>query len=604
MKGTVVNTWLTTCSELYGDDVKNNAIIKNGWSAERIITPLENIDDQEIFSIIEDIAMAAKITEQELWQAVGKRNIKSFAGWFPSYFEVSNAKVFLGMMDAVHKQLTKIIPGAQPPRLIPIEVGPNTFDLIYKSKRGMVDYLMGLIQGTGEYFEDNIQSDILDQHVEEDGTHVVHIRIHVEKTSSRKISYSISKILSLGFLRTRSLKITVWGVLISVIAILVFNGIANIPLLIGAPTLIGLSMFLTSHFINKPYKDIQEEIISTGSMNFSENVTGITLDEYEKEFKIIQKMKDSLREEMTFFKGSIDDMHSFSGKFALTSRKLNQVADGISSSVFEVAEGATNQAIETERSVSILSENIQQLNALSNEEMNTKDQLEDSVHRLENAVDSLNNVSETMNQSKEHFRVLNQNSVELNDRVKDIISIVNTVEAIADQTSMLALNASIEAARAGEMGRGFSVVAEEIRTLAEDSKDAVKTITGNLNEFTGDVQKIVAQVSSQYEDLDHGTRVMTNVAEENKAAADDIFMVSSSIAEISDNLSEETEKINNVFEKMHTLAAIAEENSAISEEMSAGVSQFTNEIATLTGYVEDLDKVIELVKNELHNIKM
>jgi hypothetical protein len=84
-------------------------------------------------------------------------------------------------MDKVHTQLTKMIPGAKPPRLIPEDVDDNTLIITYKSKRGLIDYFLGLIEGTGEFFNEKIESEVLDREVDKDGVHIVRVKLHYQR---------------------------------------------------------------------------------------------------------------------------------------------------------------------------------------------------------------------------------------------------------------------------------------------------------------------------------------------------------------------------------------------------------------------------------------
>lgn len=604
MKGTVVNAWLNTCATLYGESVKNEVLESKGWNPNRIITPLENIDDEEIFSIIESIARKKNISVSDLWKTIGKNNIDSFSKWFPSYFETGTAKGFLVLMDKVHAQLTKMIRGANPPRLIPEEIDDTHFYITYKSKRGMIDYLMGLFEGVGLFFNEKVETKIVEKKVEADGTHVAKIHVTVEKSTTDHHTFKFSKFLSLGFMKKTHIKEAFWPALVILLTVLLLNGTGNMLLLIGAPIITFVSVFLNTYYINKPNKYANDEMNKIGDLDLRKDLIVSTNDEYEDLFNNIKDVKDELREKFTFFKGSVDDLYSFSGKFGQVASNLDEVSELISKSVAEVADGASHQAVETESSVSILSDNINILNQLAEHEMKSKDSLEDAVGKIELSADDLDKVSSDLNIVKDNFSKVNQEGIELGEKIKDIISIVSTVESIAEQTNLLALNASIEAARAGEMGRGFSVVAEEIRTLAEDSKEAVNTINNSLNAFTHDVNAIVSNVSAQFGELEKGSQTMINVAAENKTASERIKVVSKDIAEISVKLSDETSKINSVFENMHTLAAIAEENSATSQEMSANVTAFTSEIHTLTENVEELEKVIKIVKDELKLYKL
>ncbi|MFH5835312.1 heme NO-binding domain-containing protein [Proteiniclasticum sp. C24MP] len=603
MKGTVVNIWLNTIEKLYGTKMKEEVLAANGWDPHRIITPLEEIEDTRIKAIIGSFARKKDMTEDELWQTLGKHNVQSFHDWFPSYFETNTAMGFLMLMDKVHAQLTKMIPGAKPPRLIPEPVDEKNFIMVYKSTRGLQQYLMGLIEGVGEFFHEKIETKILEEYMEQD-THVVKIHLKFEKTPRKIRKYWLSSVLSFGFIRSISLKTALIPAVLSLIVQLRLSGLDGLLMALAVSAVVFLSVYLVSRLLLKPLHTIESDLREIRLLHLSEEVSVMTGDQLESLSHESAQMKAVLREEFTYYKGSMDDLYSFTGKFSEVAKKLSEVSGLIASSVEEVAEGASHQASETEESVHILSRNIEILNQISAKELEGKERLEKAAKQIEVSSENLENVFVTMNHMKNKFSAVNAQGKELGTKVQDIKTIVSTVESIAEQTNLLALNASIEAARAGEMGRGFSVVAEEIRKLAEDSRGAVSTINENLNEFVVGVNEMVHQVNSQYMELDSGTLTMETVTAESKEAVRSISDVTASISDISARLSEETERINDVFVNVHKLAAIAEENSASSQEMSANVTDFTAEISSLTENIDELEKVILFIKNDLKNIRL
>jgi len=603
MKGSVVNVWLTTSTRLYTSDSVKNAMSSVGWDSNRLISPMEDIPDSEIFAIVAKIGELKSKKTTEVWREIGRNNIATFRDWFPSYFEQGNYKSFLMLMDTVHKQIEKMIKGATPPRLVSSEPQSNKLVIRYQSKRGLFDYFTGLLEGGALFFKEKVEIRELERGKESDGRHYALFELTFPYHTFEDISFPLSSALTFGVFRSRSVKIAFLPSLVTLILSL-FLLKATPVMAILTSVLLFITIYLCARTVTAPTEKVMDQLRQIGKLDFSGKIKMHTGDENEKTMKGINLLKLTFRESMLFLKGGMDDLHSFNMKFSQVADNMNNTAEIIARSVNEVAEGATHQAQETERSVEILNANIRTLTALSEEELTRKVYLEDAVTSIENSFEELQSVVTSLNDVKSSFFLVNQQGLELSEKVKGIISIVGTVDGIAGQTNLLALNASIEAARAGEMGRGFAVVAEEIRKLAEDSRSAVNTINSNLNQFTHEVNNMVQKVGDQYTLLETNNQTLEQVADKNRMTTVKISEVADGIVELSERLSVETKSISNIFENMHALAAIAEENAASSQEMSATVQEFTEELGNFSNYIGELEKLSVNLKSELHNYKL
>lgn len=186
----------------------------------------------------------------------------------------------------------------------------------------------------------------------------------------------------------------------------------------------------------------------------------------------------------------------------------------------------------------------------------------------------------------------------LGEKAKEIVSIIDTIQTITSQTNLLALNASIEAARAGEHGKGFSVVAEEIRKLAENnSKSAtmIETIIRNIEEM---ILETIASTSEVGVNIKQGSAMVEKVYEQLEEIIEGVKNINNKIQNIAANSQEQSASTE---ELMATMESIRENN----REISATIKTVTEEMHIQTKMISEFSDMAEKLSssaNELGNL--
>ncbi len=599
MKGTIVSTWLKSLRNLFGDELVNRAIVSINWNSDTIISPLEEIADDEIFAVFNFIAKETNQPVTGIWKKVGQQNIQSFQKWFPSYFERYSLKGFLMMMDDVHSQLTKMIKGANPPRLLAKELNEKEIEITYISKRGLFDYFLGLLEGSSTYFNEKMDYKVVETGKTQDQKHFMKVHITLEKSSDRIIKASMSKLFGLNIIKSIPVKISLIPSVILFALLAFLNKDAGWIINTIIPVSTFASVFVAANIVVKPLKHIEEDILKLKDLDFASKTMLKSNDPTEVIMAHLNEAKEAVKKDFLFLKGGTDDMDNYLREFSLITENMKELSDSISMVVHEVALSASSQADETENAVTILDQYITTLYEIVHEETEGKNRLEESVDQLKKSYQSIHQVNTMINTVKDNFGNVNQQGKDLSHQASKIMEISSTVEQIADQTNLLALNAAIEAARAGEAGKGFTVVADEIRKLAENSKVSVQHINENLMYFIELINKFVKEISEQYQQLESSNSTLDQVTLDNEASTSQIIDVSNVIVRLINQLSSETERLTGVVENVHSLAAIAEENSASSEEMSANVTQYSDKVKDLTNHINQFEALIANFKKEL-----
>lgn len=597
MKGTVVATWIKTCRKLYGDGVVDKSMEYAGWKKDKIFTPIENVDDSQVKNMVNSIAQSVNIDVKALWRIIGKDNLQAFYHDFPAFFQHENLYSFFASMYDVHAVMMKKFAGAKPPLVLLKPISDKEAVFSYKSERGMFDYFMGLVDGSIEFFKENVKV----EEIEKSGDSLK-LKLTFENGIYYKKSYFFNKLLSLGFIKSFGAKIAVFDFIISAAVFLpLFGGVAK-PLIGAAAT--AAASFIAASMLIKPKKIIEDSLKKLNENYYLEDGEISTGDFFEDIYKLIIDHKKVVKADFVGFKGITDEMNNFVGNVNKISDSMKQTSGDISGVVEQVADCAVSQADNTSKAVETLNSNINSLKNIVGSENNNKTELEKAIEKINNSYEYVDRSSKNILSSLEKFQEVKDQGLQLQSKAKDITSIVSIVSGISEQTNLLALNASIEAARAGEMGKGFSVVAEEVRKLAEQSKDAVEEINNNLVQFVQVIKALVEKIDVQYSSLQSETSGLENVRDISFEATNSVKSVAESTIRTINDLNNETERISNVYESIESLAAIAEENSASSEEVSANVSDYTNQIKELIDNISEFKKMTEIFKKDLEKYKI
>ena len=243
-----------------------------------------------------------------------------------------------------------------------------------------------------------------------------------------------------------------------------------------------------------------------------------------------------------------------------TFRKLNMSAEQVASGSEQVASGAQALAQGTTEQASSVEELAATITEIHNHVANNA---ENAKQTSGQALTAATELEQGKKQMEQMTTAMNQ----INDSSSEISKIIKTIEDIAFQTNILALNASIEAARAGESGKGFAVVADEVRNLASKSDEAAKA--------TKDL------IENSVQSTERGSRIVGEVSQSLKQALDLVVQSDEAIHSITEAVHQEAESLSQVSEGIGQISSVVQTNSASSEESAAVSSELFEQVHLL-----------------------
>ncbi|MGG0857670.1 methyl-accepting chemotaxis protein [Metabacillus fastidiosus] len=367
---------------------------------------------------------------------------------------------------------------------------------------------------------------------------------------------------------------------------------------------IGIAIFI-GRLISKPVIEIANAAtkISNGDLTVND-IKVKNRDEIGDLANSFNQMAGNLR--LLIEKVSLNSIQVASSAEELTAgaEQTTQATHQIATSIQEVAGGAEIQgqgANESSLAMKEMTVGIQQVaqttSFVSELAMETSNEAINGNNSLQKVIHQMNTISEVVDNSASVVKELGEHS-------KEIEKIIEVITSIADQTNLLALNAAIEAARAGEHGRGFAVVADEVRKLAEQSKKSADQIAGLIRKIQGDTTNAVDVMDKGTQEVKVGIIVVHEAEEGFKKILRLIQQVTAQIQEASatsEEISVSVEKVNTSIEE---IARIAQDSASNTQNVASASEEQLASMEEITSSASDLSKMAEELQLHINQFKV
>ncbi|MBR1419887.1 MAG: methyl-accepting chemotaxis protein [Selenomonadaceae bacterium] len=365
---------------------------------------------------------------------------------------------------------------------------------------------------------------------------------------------------------------------------------------IGAAVLLALLIAgALAKSISKPINNMMDAARKISQGDLSVEMKAISNDELGELTQVYGETVKNLRELIRDIQSTAEDVSNFASQLTENASQSAVATQQVATSIGNVAENANHQGEAVNRSTNSIKEMSEMLRGFEEKAVasskaagSVEEIAESGKTTIAQAVDQMSVIADSVMSSA---RVIQQ----LAERSDEIGQIVETISGISEQTNLLALNAAIEAARAGEAGRGFAVVADEVRKLAEGSGEAAQKIAEMIEMIQTDVKAAVQQMNQGTDVVEGGKTAVAdagksfdNIAE----AVENLAQHAAAILEDAKKSSDQVESLVVVMESLEKngkdVAAETESVSAATEEQSASIDEVASASRRLSELAQEL----------------
>ena len=369
-------------------------------------------------------------------------------------------------------------------------------------------------------------------------------------------------------------KITFWLVMAIDILRTIIWGFSG--LLFGGSNIAFISLIVNFELV------IVVHIIAKLAESFTYDMTQSVRDEKQAQNKMVQdilRISDSVKEEVSDTDNLIDNLRESS---SIVHTSIKEISERTQETVLSVQE----QSKMTELINSAINETAENAKIMVEAAADSTKMMEDSMQSIKSIRESAEQIGQTNSHVAERME-------ELQKKSKEVQQITEVIFTISSQTNLLALNASIESARAGEAGRGFSVVADQIRTLSEETRQSTEKIAGIVQELGQHAQDATDIVATSIEAMNKQNGMVEAVADNFGTVRDNIDVLTKRVEDINAKIENLVESNNGIIENIYNLSASSEQVSVSAKEVEAHSSKNQMEAERAKQLLSEVGELVE-----------
>ena len=368
------------------------------------------------------------------------------------------------------------------------------------------------------------------------------------------------------------------------------------------------AIFVTRKIV-APIISATDTVEKLGNLDFSEDVSSDKKmlnrkDEVGVMLRSITELKNIIVKVMAEIRAYSESLGEAAEALKNSANESSTAAGQGETAITGIADGASSQAQETQSAT----ENVIVMGKMIEQASTEVEQLGDNaadMHKAsENAMSILAELEKINQKTMEAIHIIGEQTQKTNESAAKIKVATDMISEIAEETTLLSLNASIEAARAGEQGRGFAVVANQIQKLAEQSADATTQITEVISELVNDAQESVQTMDEVKEVMNQQSENVSQTEKAFKNVEKGIAESIESVEKITDKTRKLDEARAGVVDVVQSLSAIAEENAASAEETSASASEVGSIMEDVSQNANMLDEIAVKLNENVKRFKI